>query len=327
MHELLPGEDVKFANPPEAGTTYADYMRQQNIGTAAGQGLPYEIMSGDIKEVSDRTLRVVVNEFRRYAEQRQWQIIIPQACQPIREAWVEAAALMGEIAVSDIEDAKAVEWAPQGWAYIHPVQDVQAKQSEVEAGFRSRSSVIAERGDDPEKVDEERAADDEREDELGLKPEPMQFGQPAQEEGDSNATPDGDGIAPGEYPRNRAIDNLTLTVARLESFVHAKASEPRQEGQPIVINNHIPQTLVTNEVNPTPVTVENKVDVAAPSVEVRNEVATPVVNVAAPSVLVTNEVQPAEVTVNLPDRQTTSVIERDRDGNILNVTQTETTLQ
>jgi len=326
MHELMPGESVAFANPPEAGTTYADYMRQQNIGTAAGQGLPYEIMSGDIKEVSDRTLRVVVNEFRRYAEQRQWQIIIPQACQPIREAWVDAAALMGEIAVSDIEDAKAVEWSPQGWAYIHPVQDVQAKQTEVEAGFRSRSSVIAERGDDPEKVDEERAADDEREDELGLKPEPMQMGQPG-EEGSDGPSPDGDGIAPGEYPRNRALDNLTVTVARLESFVHAKATEPRQEAQPIVINNHIPQTLVTNEVNPTPVTVENKVDVAAPSVEVRNEVATPVVNVTAPSVSVTNEVQPAEVTVNLPDRQTTSVIERDREGNILNVTQTETTLQ
>jgi lambda family phage portal protein len=327
MHELLPGEDVKFANPPEAGTTYADYMRSQNLGTAAGQGLPYELMSGDIKEVSDRTLRVVVNEFRRYAEQRQWQIVIPQACQPIREAWAEAAALAGQISLSDLEDAKAVEWSPQGWAYIHPVQDVQAKQTEVEAGFRSRSSVIAERGDDPEKVDEERAADEEREDELGLKPEPiMAPGQPGQPGEDSPDQPD-EPPQPGQPPQSRAIDNLTLTVARLESFVHAKASEPRSEAQPIVINNHIPQTVVTNEVNPTPVTVENKVDVAPAAVSVTNEVSTPVVNVAAPNVMVTNEVQPAEVSVSLPDRQTTSLIERDREGNIINVTQTETTLQ
>lgn len=327
MHELLPGESVQFANPPEAGTTYGDYMRAQNIGTAAGQGLPYEIMSGDIKEVSDRTLRVVVNEFRRYAEQRQWQIIIPQACQPIREAWVDAAALAGAIPVSDMEDAKAVEWAPQGWAYIHPVQDVQAKQLEVEAGFRSRSSVIAERGDDPEKVDEERAADDEREDALGLKPEPImapgQPNQPGEDDQDESVEP----TEPAQPPQTRALENLTATVARLESFVHAKASEPRAEPQPIVINNHIPQTVVTNEVNPTPVTVENKVDVAPAAVSVTNEVSTPVVNVASPSVKVVNEVPPAEVTVNLPDRQTTSFIERDRDGNIVNVTQTETTLQ
>lgn|SRR5574343_560801 len=55
--------------------------------------------------------------------------------------------------------------------------------------------------------------------------------------------------------------------------------------------------------------------------------AAPIVNVAAPNVSVTNDVQPAEVTVNLPDRETTSVIERDREGNIVNVTQVEKTLQ
>ena len=174
MTQILdPGDDVKFANPPEAGTTYSDYMRTQHLGTAAGQGLPYEILSGDIKEVSDRTLRVIMNEFRRFAEQRQWQIIIPMWCRRIRNAWVDQAAVAGVAALADVPALKAVEWAPQGWAYIHPVQDVQAKQTEVEAGFRSRSSVISERGDDPEVVDAEIAADHEREDVLGIS-----FGQP-----------------------------------------------------------------------------------------------------------------------------------------------------
>lgn len=168
--ELAPGEDVKFANPPEAGTTYADYMRSQHLGTAAGQGLPYELMSGDILNVSDRTLRLIINEFRRFAEQRQWQIIIPRMCQPIFEAWVDQAVLGGEIAVREAPLVKRATWAPQGWAYMHPVQDVQAKQLEVANGFRSRSSVIAERGDDPEEVDNERKADKDREDSLGLQP-------------------------------------------------------------------------------------------------------------------------------------------------------------
>ena len=73
--------------------------------------------------------------------------------------------------MDEVDAAKDVTWAPQGWAYIHPVQDVQAKQLEVQSGFRSRSSVIVERGDDPEKVDDERAADRDREDELDLLPE------------------------------------------------------------------------------------------------------------------------------------------------------------
>lgn len=194
---LEPGDDVKFANPPEAGTTYSDYMRTQHLGTAAGQGLPYEILSGDIKEISDRTLRVLMNEFRRFAEQRQWQIIIPMWCRPIRNAWSEQTVLSGLAPLSDLPALKAVEWAPQGWAYIHPVQDVQAKQTEVEVGFRSRSSVISERGDDPEVVDNEIAADKEREEELGIT-----FGDAAQQNNPEDGnSPDGDGISPGEYPR------------------------------------------------------------------------------------------------------------------------------
>lgn len=168
--ELLPGEEIQFSNPPEAGTTYAEYMRSQNLGTAAGQGLPYETMSGDIQNISDRTLRIIVTEFRRYAEQRQWQIVIPMLCQKVRDAWVDQAILMGGVDQADRIDMQLVEWSPQGWEYIHPVQDVQGKKLAVDAGFRSRSSVIAERGDDPEAVDEERAADQARAKELDLLP-------------------------------------------------------------------------------------------------------------------------------------------------------------
>lgn len=168
--ELLPGEDVKFSDPPDAGANYADFMRVQHLGVAAGSGAPYELMSGDIKDVSDRTLRIVINEFRRSCEQKQWLIFIPKMCQPIRDAWAMAAELAGVLTTPEAVEAKKVRWAPQGWAYIHPVQDVQAKTAEVLGGFRSRSSVITERGDDPDEVDQERADDLKREDALGLTP-------------------------------------------------------------------------------------------------------------------------------------------------------------
>ena len=70
-------------------------------------------------------------------------------------------------------------------------------------------------------------------------------------------------------------------------------------------------------VEPTPISV------AAPVVNLGNTV----VNVEPTPVQVTNNVPAAEVTVNLPDRHTTSEIQRDLAGNIVNVTQTETTLQ
>lgn len=170
--ELLPGEKVTFSNPPGPSATYSEYMRTQHLATAAGQGLPYELLSGDIVNVSDRTLRVIIQEFRRFVEQRQWHVVIPMFCQKVREAWVDQAVLVGALPRSIADDAKAVEWAPHGWEYIHPVQDVQGKQLEVNAGFRSRDSVIAGKGDDPEQVDEERAASKKREEELGLQSAP-----------------------------------------------------------------------------------------------------------------------------------------------------------
>lgn len=226
MQELLPGEQIQFANPPEPGTTYGDYMRSQHMGTAAGQGLPYELLSGDIKEVSDRTLRVVINEFRRYAEQRQWQIIMPMFCQPVREAYVDQAVLAGEIAAGDADDEKAVEWSPQGWQYIHPVQDAQGKQTEVDAGFRSRSSVIAERGDDPELVDEERAADKERADALGLTPvvaDPNATPKADQKTDQKKSKSENDNIAPNEYPRNAAVEVIKMISDNLPTLIAAFA--------------------------------------------------------------------------------------------------------
>jgi lambda family phage portal protein len=168
MQELLPGESVRFSEPPDAGAGYSDFTRQQYQGVAAGTGLPYELLTGDLRGVSDRALRVILNEFRRHCQQRQWHILIPQFCRKVRAAWADAAVIAGILGGAEGREARRVTWVPQGWAYIHPTQDVQAQQIAVESGFTSRSRVITERGDDPEEIDRERAADEDREDALKL---------------------------------------------------------------------------------------------------------------------------------------------------------------
>ena len=147
---------------------YSEYMRTQHMGTAAAAGIPYELFSGDIANVSDRTLRVIINEFRRFNEQRQWQIIIPMFCQRVVDWFAESALTAGLIEPGEFDDVRRVEHAPHGWAHIHPVQDPTGKKIEVEAGFRSRSSVVSERGDDVENVDDEIQADDKRQQSLKI---------------------------------------------------------------------------------------------------------------------------------------------------------------
>lgn len=170
FQELDPGQKVIFSNPPEAGTNYSEYMRTQHLGTSAAAGIPYEIFSGDIANVSDRTLRILINEFRRLAEQRQWQVIIPMMCDPVSTWFADAALLANLISINEYEDVRRVEHAPHGWAHIHPVQDPQGKLLEIDGGLRSRSSVIGEKGDDPDQVDDERQSDDAREQVLKIGP-------------------------------------------------------------------------------------------------------------------------------------------------------------
>ncbi|MFA9287989.1 phage portal protein [Comamonas sp. SY3] len=229
LQELEDGQKVEFANPPEAGTNYSDYMRTSHLGTAAGGGLPYELMSGDIAGVSDRTLRVIINEFRRFASQRQWQIVIPMFCQRLVEWFADAQLLAGNISEQEAADIKRAEHAPHGWEYIHPVQDVQGKALEVKNGFRSRSSVIGEHGDDPDLVDDERAEDAARERKLGLgvpEGEPSTQ-QPASDDTDQDEIDNNEYSAPpnpsgvGAQAELRALAQLEAATERMrELFAH-----------------------------------------------------------------------------------------------------------
>ncbi|WP_430298563.1 phage portal protein [Pseudomonas putida] len=172
MQELLPGEQVEFSDPPDGGNNYPDFMRQQLTAAAAGAGLPYELMTGDMRDVNDRAIRVVLTEFRRRLEQLQFQVYVHQLCRPVRSAWMDMAVLSGALDLVDYTQRRReylrTRWVPQGWAYIHPVQDVQSRMLEVGAGFASRSEMCLRAGTNAETVDEENAADIARAKDLGL---------------------------------------------------------------------------------------------------------------------------------------------------------------
>lgn len=172
MQELAPGEEVEFSSPPDAGNNYADFMREQLTAIAAGVGVPYELLTGDLRNITDRVIRVILNEFRRRVEQRQHSIFVQQLCRPVWHAFLDAAVLSGAISLpgyaANPRPYRRARWVPQGWAYIHPVQDVQADRQAVRSGFASRSEIALRRGFDAEQIDAETHADNQRADDLGL---------------------------------------------------------------------------------------------------------------------------------------------------------------
>lgn len=171
--ELNPGEDVKFSTPPDPPAGYADFMRQQLRSISVSTGVPYEVLTGDMTGMNDRTMRVVLNEFKRRMQMVQHTILVFKFCRPIWKAWFDRAVLSGALQVpneywTNPAPWSAVRWTPQRWAYIHPVQDVEAQVAEMRAGLASRSGIVSENGDDSEQIDSEQRDDNVRADGYGL---------------------------------------------------------------------------------------------------------------------------------------------------------------
>ncbi|MCG5538953.1 phage portal protein [Halorhodospira sp. 9622] len=174
MQELGPGEDVKFSEPADVSSSYEPFIRQQLMAAATSAGTFYELLTGDMRGVNDRTLRVLLQEFRRRIQRIQYHLLVHQLCRPVWRAWMDAAVAAGALPLEAQEYAdnrrsiQRAKWTPQAWLYINPVQDVQAHIEEIRAGLGSRSKAISEKGFDAEEIDAEIAADQQRADELGL---------------------------------------------------------------------------------------------------------------------------------------------------------------
>lgn len=173
MIQLLPGEDVTMFDGDTTGRGYEEFIRQQLLGIGAGQDVPYEFLSGDFSQLNDRTLRVVLAEYHRTIEQDRWQLTVPQVCYPIWKDFIDMAILSGALPepadyAANKEDYQKVACHPEGWPYLHELQDANADAARLKAGLASRKRIAAEAGEDIREIDQERAEDALRSRELGL---------------------------------------------------------------------------------------------------------------------------------------------------------------
>ena len=86
--------------------------------------------------------------------------------------FVRLAVLPGDLPARDFDRDPAAylscEWLPPKFDYVDPKKDVEAEILAINAGLKSRTQAISERGYDAEQVDAEIAADKARSDALGL---------------------------------------------------------------------------------------------------------------------------------------------------------------
>jgi len=133
---------------PTSPPGYTEYVKQQLHLIAAGFGVPYEMMTGDMKEVNFSSARVRLLDFRREVEMCQWQIIVPKLIDRVAREFEDAAFLA---ALVPAVDNTAQHTTPK-WDYVNPEQDVNADLAEISGGLSSISEKLRKRGYSPEAV-------------------------------------------------------------------------------------------------------------------------------------------------------------------------------
>lgn len=159
---LRPGEEITFPNPPTVDG-YMDYSRVSQRAIAAGLGVPYELLTGDLSQVSFISGRFGRLTFNRSLATWQWLMFIPKFCSAVEQWFLDAAEMLGH----DIAGVQ-MRWTPPKQEMLDPASEVPANRDAVRAGQKTPSQVIRENGDDPDTFWAEYAADLEKLDALGL---------------------------------------------------------------------------------------------------------------------------------------------------------------
>lgn len=162
IERLAPGEEVTFASPPGA-EGYAEYSRKIQQGMAAGAGITYEQMSGDLSGVNFSSGRMGWIEGQRQIEDWQFNTFIPDFCDGVWKWFIDGLKVRGTIT----EDVKA-DWTPQGRFMIDPVKEIKGITSAMESGLTSWSEAVRQQGYDPDTLLEQMKQDAEKLKALGI---------------------------------------------------------------------------------------------------------------------------------------------------------------
>ena len=163
LRVLAPGQDFRQSEPATIGAEAIQFLTVTAHEIAAGLGVPYDQLTGDLSHVNYSSIRAGLVEFRRRADALQNALLIFQFCRPIRRRLITTAILSGELSApgfsADPEPWLSTSWIVPKTDWVDPAKDVDAEIAAIGAGLMSRRQAVAARGYDLEALDQEIAAD------------------------------------------------------------------------------------------------------------------------------------------------------------------------
>lgn len=326
VDSLSIGEEIGLIDTKRPNPNLVTFRQGQLRAVAGGIGASYSSIARDYDGTYSSQRQELVEQWVNYAVLT--DEFTGQLVQPVWEAFVIAAHLSGVVKIpADIKPGTHDDalYLGQSMPWIDPLKEANAWVALVKAGFASEVEVMRKRGVNPADVMEQIADWRKKSAEHGLK-----F--------DSDAA-----LATGEQNSVTQKANGDPAVAKAMTAIAAAigASARRDPPAPqvtvhpaaitvaapqITIDNKQPDILIENRMpdQPAPqVTVQNHIQTPEPQVEIHVEAVMP--DQPAPQVTVHNAIEtPSEIKITaMPERETSTTIQRDGAGNIIKSTQTE----
>ncbi|NTI92272.1 phage portal protein [Agrobacterium rhizogenes] len=141
--------EIVFANP-SSQSVFGDAYRAGLRAMAAGAGITYDQLTGDLTQANYSSLRAGKIEFRRLVEQIQWQMVVPMVCRKVDRRFLDLAIMSGRL--PNRKEGYAVDNIMPAIEPIDPMKDMQADILAVRAGRLSPQEFISAWGRDWRKV-------------------------------------------------------------------------------------------------------------------------------------------------------------------------------
>jgi lambda family phage portal protein len=163
MQQLPSGTTVTVVEPKWA-QGFVETVKHDEHEIAAGIGVPYEGMTGDVSEANFSSARVRRLDFRIECEMTQYMDVIPRLIRPMCRIFAMKASLAGVVKRPSFN----LDFATPKWDYVNPKDDVTADLDEISGGLSSISEKLRRRGYKPEEVFNEIGADFKKLKEMGV---------------------------------------------------------------------------------------------------------------------------------------------------------------
>lgn len=149
IEQLPAGMQFTAWDPGQPGQEYDPFTKNVLRAIAAGLGVSYASLTGDLSEANYSSARVgMLSERDGYARDQQYLIAVLH--RRVYAAWLEWAFLsnaLPELSAGGA-DRYPVEWIPRPFPWIDPEKDITASLLEVGAGVNSLTDIAAGQGRD-----------------------------------------------------------------------------------------------------------------------------------------------------------------------------------